>query len=259
MDLSVKLYSQDFCPTGEGNPFNLIVEESLWKMVHQGEENEGTRRGFLRIFNEEETKEWIAPIGDFVTRHAYTHEELQGLEHSVYMPFWMLDSAGFDGQGEVLKASLLTNDAFPEATKIVLRFIDSAFYNSDLKTELEQSLTKIGVLRKHTTLQIPVVSLGNFPVEVFVSDLEPADCVLCHGDEVVVDFEEPVDQIESNRPPTPVPPTIPTLLANTNLMVPGIPMDTSHGFVPFQGEGRSLGSSNDCIPEWRKNLPPRRP
>ena len=177
------------------------------------------------------------------------------------MPIWMLDAAGFEGSGEVLKCSLLTNDAFPEATKITLRVVDSAFYNSDVKAELEAALTNLGILRRHTTIQIPVKRLGDFPVELFVSELEPADCVLCDGDEIAVEFEEPVDHYEPpstsyQRPPTPIP-AEPPILSDT--MIPTPPPAQTRGFVPFQGQGNLVGNSTANVPEWRRQLgPPKR-
>lgn len=214
-------------------------------------------RTFLRIFNEDGTKEWIAPMGGMVYKKMLDEEQLNSEHHHIYMPIWMLDAAGFEGSGEVLKCSLLTNDAFPEATKITLRVVDSAFYNSDVKDELEAALTHLGILRRHTTIQIPVKHLGNFPIELFVSELEPADCVLCDGEEVAVEFEEPVDHYEPpRRPPTPMP-AEPAMLSDT--MIPTPPPAQTHGFVPFQGQGNLVGNSTANVPEWRRQLgPPKR-
>lgn len=251
MERQVHLYSQEFSPSGDQDPFTISVEESLWRIYFEGNQTRG--RFFLRITSEDGSKEWIAPAGDVVYKRMLADEEQENQQNPIYMPLWMLDSAGFEGNGEVLKCFLLSNDAFPEATKIVLRVIDSAFYTENLKDELEVALTKIGVLRKHTTIQIPIPSLGNYPVELFVSDLEPAECVLCDGEEVAVEFEEPVDQIPApppvERPPTPIPEP-PPMLSNPS---------QRGGFVPFQGEGYTLGGTNPNLPEWRRNLPPRRP
>lgn len=262
METTVQLYSQELSPSGLQDPFTISVEESLWRMRFDGEHTEG--RFFLQIATQDDTKQWIAPVGDVLYTKMFAEEERISEHHYAYMPLWMLDSAGFQGYGEVLKCSLLSNDNFPEATKIVLRVIDSAFYTENLKEELEVALTKLGVLQKHTTIQIPIPSLGDYPVELFVSDLEPANCVLCDGDEVIVEFEEPIDQISAPapvsapipRPPTPIPNDPDMLQA---MIVPELEQ-RPHGFVPFQGEGYRLDGVNPNVPEWRKNLPPpRRP
>lgn len=254
MEVTVKLYSQEFCPVDEANPSHVIVEKSLWSKVYRDTDEGG--RIFLRIFNEESVHEWIAPMGGVVHQSMVDEDDLEPT-YRIYMPIWMLDSAGFQGTGEALQCSILTNEAFPNATKITLRVVDSAFYNSDVKAELEAALTHLGVLKRHTTIQIPVQCLGNFPIELFVSNVEPADCVLCDGDEVEVEFEEPVDHYEpAPRPPTPIP-QLPMLLGEA--MIPS-PEPSIHGFAAFQGEGRILGGSNLTLPEWRRQLgPPRRP
>lgn len=252
-DIQVRVYSQDF--TEEKDPFHILVEESIWRQVYRDMEEGG--RIFLRLFKE--GVDWISPMGGFVK--AFNPDEDSA--KSVYLPIWMLDAMGLQGQGETVTCSILTNDAFPEATKIKLRVVDSAFYNGDVKVELEQALSRLGILKKHTTIQIPVQALGNYPVELFVSDLEPADCVLCDGEEVAVEFEEPVDHYEPplaaamptqpTRPPTPIPADIP------RLPEPMVQNETPPARA-FQGQGHRLGGSNDCIPEWRRNLPPpRRP
>jgi hypothetical protein len=255
MDLTVQLYSQDYCPSGDLSPFHAIVEESIWKQVYENEDEGG--RKFVRLFNEEGTLEWIAPMGGVVYQKLYHEDEREPSQKAVYLPIWMLDSAGFSGEGETVKCSILTNDAFPEASKITLRVVDSAFYNANVKEELEAALTNLGILQNHTVLQIPVRSLGDFQVELFVSKLEPADCVLCDGEEVVVEFEEPVDHYEPPpRPPTPIPPPVAALQDG---MIPNS-LPPRSGFLAFQGEGRLLGGSSENAPEWRKQLgPPRQP
>ena len=254
MDFTIQLYSQDYCPTGETNPFHAIVDESIWEQVYQEYENAG--RIFLRIFNEDGSNEWIVPMGGVVHKKTYTEEENNPF-HSIYLPIWMLDSAGFPGQGEVLKCSVLTNEAFPEATKITLRVVDSALYTADVKKELEAALTNLGILRNQTIVQIPIESFGNFQIELFISALEPADCVLCDGEEVEVEFLEPVDHYEPPRPPTPVALPPPTLLENS--IISHEQTTNRTGFTPFQGQGHSLRGTNENIPAWRRELgPPKR-
>ena len=119
--------------------------------------------------------------------------------------------------------------------------------NKLLKEELEKTLTAMGVVRSQSILQIPIESLSGFRVEVFITKTEPSDIVLCEGEEVIVEFEEPVDHYEPpQRPSTPIPTEEPMLLADQ--------------VTRFLGEGRRLGGCDAQIPEWRRNLPlpPRR-
>ena len=215
--------------------------------------NEGARRKFLRVEHPEGLDDWIAPIGHPVMGEEQGEKEI----YDIFLPLWMIDAAHLSGEGEVSTMEILDEEHFPEATRIVFRVIDSAFYNADVKEELERALSSIGVIRKQSILQIPVQALGGYQVEVFVSETEPANIVLCDGEEVAVEFEEPVDQITPPRPLTPIPEP-PPLLPN-DLMVPSGflgPQPQPQGFQAFQGEGRLLGGSNVDIPEWRRGLPP---
>lgn len=217
---------------------------------------EGSRRRFLRVTNNDSEQAWIAPMGQPVTT-----EEEEGTSETLYdifVPLWMIDAAQLGGTGEQSKIQVLNEEYFPEASNIRLRVIDSAFYNADVKDELEKALSSIGVIQEHTTLQIPVTALEGYTIEVFVSKTEPANIVLCDGEEVALEFDEPVDQIAPPRPPTPVPGPPPLL--QTDSMIPdGFLSGSSQRFRAFQGEGRIVGSSNANIPEWRRELgPPRR-
>lgn len=245
MEFSTKLLSQTFLSDDELDTFSFQVSRALWERVIRSE-SEG--RVFLRISNE--AKEWIAPLGQPISD--YTDEEY------IYIPQWMLLASGFTGSGEEIHCEVMNTEAFPEATKLTLRVVDSAFYNSDVKEQLELSLSSIGVVRKHTTLQIPVTALGGYPVEIFVSATEPAELVLCQGEEVAVEFEEPVDhfeppEVQTRRPDTP--PPCPLVYESL------VPME-AHQPILFPGAGQRLGTLDSSYqgPEWRRGLqpPPRR-
>lgn len=243
MPISVQIWSKAFAPTVDPDPYSIQVDRTLWEQAFR---REGSRRKFLRIAHPSGLDDWYAPIGQPVLLEDF-HEE-EGFH--LYWPLWMMDSANVAGNGEGTTAEILDEDSFPEATRIVLRVVDSAFYNADVKEELERALSSIGVIREHTTLQIPVAALGGFPVEVFVSKTEPANVILCDGEEVALEFEEPVDQM---RPPTPIPEPDPVLEPPS--MIP-LAAPEPQGFRAFQGQGQTLGGSNASIPEWRRGLPP---
>lgn len=208
-------------------------------------------RAFLRITSN--SRRWICPVGQPI--------QGQASDTALFLPQWMIESARFRGVGEECTVTVFTEEAFPEATKLVLRVIDSAFYNSDVKEELELALSSLGVVMNHSLLEIPIQALGGFHIEVFVANTEPADVVLCHGEEVILEFEEPVDQLHVPRPPTPIPQFPPLFIAPGNgseVVLHDMPSGEPTGFVPFQGEGRLLGGTNPSLPEWRKTCPPKR-
>ena len=254
MEHPIRIWSKAYAPSPDTHAFSVQVDSQIWR---QATREEGSRRKFLRIHHPDGLDEWFAPLGDPVP-----HEEAEDACLNIYMPLWMIDAGSFRGEGEQSTLEIVDEEYFPEATRIVFRVVDSAFYNADIKEELEKALSAIGIVREGMTLQIPIEALGGYAVEVFVSKTEPANLVLCHGEEVAVEFEEPVDQIappSANANPAPAPPS-----ANANPVVeprpptpqPMIVPLEPQGFRAFQGEGQTLGGSNVNIPEWRRGLPP---
>jgi hypothetical protein len=243
MDYTVCLWSKAYAPTQDTDPFSIQVDQALWEIIIR---NQVTGRAFLNVKNGD-ISSWIAPMGQPIPMA--DKEINENNNYNIYVPLWMLDAGQFTGMGEEVKVTFLDSEAFPEATHIVFKVVDSAFYNSDVKDELEKALTSIGVIQQHTTLQIPVSLLGGYEVEIFVSKTEPADIVLCHGEEVTVEFEQPVDHYEPPpRPPTPIPEVpeqdvlqpSPVLLPQSNV---------------FTGQGYTLGTGVEP-PAWRKGLKP---
>jgi hypothetical protein len=134
--------------------------------------------------------------------HPVNHELLTSNKLSV--PGWMIDNLGAEGMGEEVAVEWLSQEAFPEATRIVLRPQDSAFYHADAKEELERALTRLGILQQGTTIVVPLECLGGYQVAFDVVLTEPANLVLAHGDEVAMEFEEALDAIpavEDEPPP----------------------------------------------------------
>lgn len=249
MDYTVRLWSKAYAPTQDTDPFSIQVDQTLWEIIIRGH-TEG--RVFLRIENSEsDLGGWIAPMGQPIP--AANREINEDDNYNIYLPLWMLDAGHFEGGGEKTKITFLDSEAFPEATHIVFKVVDSAFYNSDVKDELEKALTSIGVIQQHTTLQIPISLLGGYEVEVFVSKTEPAHIVLCHGEEVTVEFEEPVDHYSPPpRPPTPIPE-----MPEQEVLQPSPALQPQP--TVFAGEGYKLGTGAEP-PAWRKGLkPPPRP
>jgi hypothetical protein len=239
MQYTVQVFSKAFLQTEEdgSNWSTATISRRLWEELLR--DNTNHHRLFLSFHCENQDQPILCAVGNPFLEHTDSEE------HQVYLPFQILDRLECLGSGEQKQVSIFSEEAFPEATRITVRFIDSAAYNSDIKEELEEALGKLGVLQKNTQYQIPIHALGNFPVDIFVSELEPADIVFCQGDEVAIEFEEPVDQIPPpQRCPTPIPQEV------ESLMIPEVE----------QPQGRVLGSDPTIqAPAWRQQIgPPRR-
>lgn len=174
---------------------NIFLEEADWATCSVSvatwrkitEEHEGTRQ-IARIKSGE--REVYIALG--------TPNNVVA-ENQIYVPSWLVDHLGVDGAGNTVEVTWLTQEAFPEATRIVLRPQDSAFYHADAKEELERALTRLGVIRTGDTILVPLESLGGYEIPFDVVLTEPANIVLAQGDEVIMEFEEALDAISSEE------------------------------------------------------------
>jgi hypothetical protein len=155
-----------------------------------------------------------------------------GFPKGIFLPEWMIPHGVECGTEHTV--TIIGVDALPKAEHVVLRPLDSAFYNTDAKEELERNLTKLGCLTKGQLINLPLHSLDGYEMPFYVSDVQPADSVLLDGDEISCEFEEAVDQFDG-RPPTPIPEVVPSLAS----MIPEEKKKEED--TRFQGEGQRLG------------------
>lgn len=149
------------------------------------------------------------------------------------------------------------NELPPIATNIVLQPLDTELYHCDIAAAVSEYLSHWNVLQKHTTLSVPCPELGGYPVDVFVQETEPADCVLLRGDVplnlaepllTVPEWTVPVPVAPAPRPPTPIPdePEVFLPIPWGGAHQPPAPPPQPRGrgkpsFVPFSGTGHRLG------------------
>ena len=136
-----------------------------------------------------------------------------------------------------------------KATKIVLKPLDNAIYHSEMRDLLEEAMMDFPLLQKHTQFTIYIEKLGNYPVDIWVEDCEPAELVQLGG-EVVVDFAEPLEEVAEWEPPPVVEPApiatfepaapIPSFAPAGGL---SFPMDNT--FVPKAAEPPKLPTADE--------------
>lgn len=158
-------------------------------------------------------------------------------EEVIYAPLWMIPPS--HEIGSEIEVEFLPEEAFPEALRIVLRPLDSAFYNTNPEEELTRALTHIGVLKTGSIVSVNLSELGGYTMEFFIVNLEPAEIVLCNGDEVIIEFEEAADQWDGRRPPTPPPPP-------PEILQPMVPVEGAGGT-----DGQRLGGVARRMPDGR--------
>lgn len=102
------------------------------------------------------------------------------------------------------RCTMTTVYELEKATKIVLKPLDNAIYHSEMRDLLEEAMMDFPLLQKHTQFTIYIEKLGDYPVDIWVEDCEPAELVQLGG-EVIVDFAEPLEEVAEWEAPAPVP------------------------------------------------------
>ena len=179
-----------------------LVVQSAWNQIL--EEVPDARRIIARIRSGSGQSLYCA-LGSPLLEQA---AQVASPSNALFLPAWMLEHLGIDGTGDEVEVDWLSEEAFPEATRILLRPHDSVFYHADAKEELERGLTALGVISQGSVVHIPLDALGRFTVPFEVLLCEPANVVLAEGDEVVIEFEEALDsaaQVIERPAPVPVP------------------------------------------------------
>jgi hypothetical protein len=207
----MELWSTTFLEEGPGEYATCAVTVSDWRRLT--DEHEGVKRLIAQITVPETGKVQYAALGSPISLNWQAGQQNAG---QLFLPPWMLERLEITGCGEHAEVEWLSEEAFPEATRIKLRPHDSAFYHVDAKEELERCLTRVGVLQLGQTIPLPLEGLGGYEVQFDVVELEPAQIVLANGEEVALEFDEALDAATAGvgasavAPPVPEPTAPPT-------------------------------------------------
>jgi hypothetical protein len=211
------LYSTDYLNQATDNALVYIPEEEWVRHI----DNLQCNRIFA-LLRFHDSSVHYSPVSTLMRGDTDTSDH-------IYVPIWMIP---VDQEiGSEIEVEFLPEEAFPDALRIVLRPLDSAFYNTNAEEELTRALTHIGVLKRGSTVSLNLSELGGYTMEFYIVELEPAEIVLCNGDEVVIEFEEAIDQWDGRRPDTPPPPP-------PELLMPMLPVEEA---VVTQPVGNILG------------------
>lgn len=183
------VWSQEFLEERQRDEHTCLVAQDNWQRIHR----EDAKRFFMRLEGGGLTL--VAALG-----HPVLTADLDVDRYPIFLPTWMLQTLRLEGMGESIEVTVLTDEALPAATRIVLRPHDSAFYGVDSNEELEPVLTQFGVLTAGTTVPVRVDALGGFMIAFDVIVTEPANVVLMEGDEVALEFERALN--DAGIPPT---------------------------------------------------------
>ena len=236
----------------------VYVSMNEWRRIH--EEQPSAHRIFGRIMIGD--KDVFCALGEPKEMEHFGNERNN---KCIIIPNWALNILGIDGMGQDVEITWLAEDSFPNATRVILRPEDSAFYHADAKDELERVLTTYGVIMEGTSIPISINWLGGFSVEMNIIKTYPANIVLLEGDEIVFEFEPALDTAPEPFVPVPAFPSYEPIPVALPEPVPVFPLPESTPPIPiappFAGlVGYRLGGSNPPpLPDgrlwnpWRQN------
>lgn len=175
--------------------YNCYLNETEWDRII---DKNPTARLFARI--KKRDKFWCVALGEPVKTHLYNDKTL-------FVPSWMLEQVSVCGDGESLEVDWISFDFFENSTHVSLKPVNFNYESSTIEEELSIELTKLGVLQKNSRIHISIPSLDNFTVVYDVVNLEPANIVLCEGDNVSLEFinDSPLVEPSAPRSSTPYP------------------------------------------------------
>lgn len=190
---------------------------------------------------DEPSARWIAVLGGI---RICLGDPVRGDEASfgkeLYLPQWILDSAGMCGEGDELRVRFERSETLAKATKLGFKIMGEIPEDLDIKELLEDPLSQLGVLEEGQILPAPVLE----GVHLLVQTCEPAgQPVFLDGAEIALEIEDD-DAVIAERE---------RLLAARKEreekkeedccfdepMIAPAPVGKG-GFVPFQGVGRRV-------------------
>ena len=235
--MDVQLFSDCYTEVESKDLFVVRATQELWSKWMQ--ENAGDTRVFLRIFHPDGEGSFIVALGD----------PIQGIaENRIYMPSWMLNSNRLEGSGESVVVEAFESDSLPKATRIVLRPIESSFFDADFLPILEKVFSRMGVLQQGKQILVPIEELGGIMAELFVEKTEPGMEVYLDGDDIPLEFEQAMDYrpvplpLAPRAATPPMAPMPPIEQFIESLALPPMVPTAQAGFMPFQGSGHRLGT-----------------
>jgi hypothetical protein len=176
------------------SPYNCYLNEAEWGRITK---MNPTVRLFARIKNRD--KDWYVALGEPIKSDAYNDKTL-------FVPSWMLEHISVYGDGESVEVDWIPVDFFENSTHISLKPVNFNYESSTIEEELSIELTKLGILQTGSRIYISMPSLDNYTIIYDVVYLEPANIVLCQGDNVSLEFiNDPPREPSVARPPSPYP------------------------------------------------------
>ncbi len=154
-----------------------------------------SQAAFSRLFADHESGLQVlklTTVPNSIVRYVAVAGPCECDDYSIYLPYSIYQE--LTSGSTTLKVTATVVYDLEQATKIVLKPLDNAIYHSEMRDLLEEAMMDYPLLQKHTQFTIYIEKLGDYPVDIWVEDCEPAELVQLGG-EVVVDFSEPLEEV----------------------------------------------------------------
>lgn len=223
---------------------------SLYSKVYLEQEDDSwsarpSRRLLEHIHSDEDSARWIAVIGG--VRIALGDPVVSAAGRSLYIPQWILETAGMEGNGEEVVIRFERSEMLEKATRLAFEVIGEIPEGINLRDLLEEPLSQLGVLEEGQIIPAPIID----GVHLLVKACEPVgQPVFLDGAEVALEIEDDSTLASAAAPVGAAPPEEEEEEQGEQeeqLGQPMIPIVTpvfkpqaKMPFVPFQGIGRRL-------------------
>jgi hypothetical protein len=203
---------------------------------------------YLHGLDGEDTARWIAVLGGVRVAIGDPVPAENRWARNLYVPQWLLESAGMVGEGEEIQVRFERCETLPKATKLGFKILGDVPEGIDLRELLEEPLSSLGALEVGQIIPAPILD----GVHLLIQTIEPeGGAVFLDGAEVALELESE-EPVAVPRPPTPIP-VVEEPFDTLGEMIPSLPPSapsalsvrsnrptSSSGFVAFSGVGRRL-------------------
>jgi hypothetical protein len=191
----------------------------------------------------DDTARWIAVLGGVRVAVGDPVPSENRWSRNLYIPQWILESAGMAGEGEEIQVRFERCEVLPKATSLGFKILGEVPEGIDMRELLEGALSSLGVLEAGQIIPAPILE----GVHLLVQTCEPGGGpVFLDGAEIALDLESDVvpEVPEPVRPPTPLTETVDfNEFIDPVALVPPRPSGSRcppGAFIPFSGVGRRL-------------------
>ncbi len=247
------VYSKLYLPSDESGWSARPSIRVLERLHHMDDDHESSQR-WICVLGEGEDQIRIA-LGDPVGSSGSGATQ----ERQLYIPGWLLESAGMEGIGEEMVVHFERSEDLPRATNLKFQLIGEVAEGFDIRELLENPLSELGVIRQGQMIPVPVLegvvltleSCGGAGEDGYVF-LDGAEV----GLEIEGDTAAAAAPTQPARVPTPIPddnwdmlipPPAPAAAAPAPAAPPAaasrnrrFQVSQPSAFVPFSGTGHRL-------------------